>query len=231
MNTNSSVAGKPDINVGTTERMLSGLTGSLLLFSGLRNGNLGFVRALIGGFLLYRGITGNCPGYTAIGKEKVADPVRNINIRTSVTVNKSADELYAFWRRLENLPLFMKHLDSVVETDSKRSHWKARVPGGLGTIEWKAEIVEERPGSFLGWNSMPGAVVENAGKVEFKRIAEDWTELTAIISYRAPLGIAGQGLSKLLNPVFENMITQDILNFKRFIEQGVAPDLVQGQVS
>lgn len=218
MNQNSSVGPKPEINVGVSERLISLAAGSLLLLNGLRN--RGWMRMAAGGYLMYRGITGHCPGYSMIGKPKLPDPVKNINIRTTVTVNRPRNEVYAFWRRLENLPRFMQHLETVQAIDDRTSHWEARVPGGLGTISWDAVIVEEHPGTFIGWNSLPGATVENAGKVEFRELGDGWTELHVVITYRAPLGAAGQGVSALLNPLFEKLIRADIRNFKQFVERG-----------
>ena len=223
MNQNSSIGPKPSVNVSVPERILSVLAGSLLLRSAVSKGNFGLLRLAAGGYLIYRGATGHCHAYSALGKEHLPDPVKNINIRTTVAVNRPRHEVYAFWRRLENLPLFMEHLERVAQTDERKSHWEARVPGGIGTISWDAVIVEEREGSFIGWNSLPGATVENAGKVEFREIGDGWTEIYAVITYRAPMGAAGQGLSALLNPIFEKMVRADIKNFKRFVEGGGIP--------
>lgn len=220
MNQNSSIGPKPSINVDIPERIVSLVAGSLLVVNSLRNGKFGLFRLAVGGFLLYRGATGHCPGYSALGKEHLPDPVKNINIRTTIAVNRPRHEVYAFWRRLANLPLFMQHLQSVKEIDDRTSHWEAKIPAGLGTLSWDAVIVEERDGSFIGWNSLPGATVENAGKVEFRDIGDGWTELYVVITYRAPLGAAGQGISALFNPVFEKLIRSDIKSFKQFAERG-----------
>src|SRR5437016_6139753 len=53
----------------------------------------------------------------------------------SVTINKPPTEVYAFYRKLSRLPLFMDYLDSVREADKTFSHWIARLPVG-GTISW-----------------------------------------------------------------------------------------------
>jgi uncharacterized membrane protein len=230
MNQNSSVNGKPDINVTVPERVVSVLAGTFLLYRALKKRNLGIINGAAAGFLLYRGLSGNCPAYGAMGKKKLADPVKNINIRTTVTVNKPRHEVYAFWRKLDNLPLFMKHLHSVEVLDDKQSQWKARIPGGFGTIQWKAEITKDEDESLLGWNSLPGATIENAGKVMFKDAGENGTEIHAVISYRAPLGAVGEGVARLLNQVFEDMVKEDIRNFKRYIETGEIPT-IEGQPS
>lgn len=225
MNQNSSVNGKPDINVTVAERVISTMIGSYLLLRALRKRNLGIINGAAAGFLLYRGLSGHCPGYLAMGKKKLPDPVKNINIRTTITVNKPRHEVYAFWRKLDNLPLFMKHLHSVEVLDGKQSKWKARIPGGLGTIQWMAEITKEEEGSLLGWNSLAGAAVDNAGKVTFTDAGENGTEIHAVISYRAPLGKAGESVARLFNQVFEDMIKEDIRNFKRYIETGEIPTI------
>ena len=64
--------------------------------------------------------------------------------RKSVTVNRPRDEVYRFWRDLERLPSFMIHLESVKVAGGGRSHWVAKGPGS--TVEWDAEIVDDRPG-------------------------------------------------------------------------------------
>lgn len=216
------------INVGWQERVLSAGVGGYLFAAGLKNLTRrplkGILQTAIGGFLLYRGISGNDPVYTSLGKEGDATHAASVNIRTAMVVNKPRHEVYAFWRRLENLPKFMKHLLAVTELDAKRSHWEAVIPGNVGTLKWNAEIVKEREGEFIGWQSMPNATIENAGKVEFKDIDNGLgTELDIIISYRPPAGDIGSGIASLFNPVFEKIIKQDVLNFKEYIESHDMP--------
>lgn len=211
------------INVGQNERMISVGLGAFLLSSGLNNLTRhpikGLLRTFIGGALLYRGVSGNCPVYSSLGKTKGVTHTQAINIRTGLIVNKPKNEVYAFWRKLENLPLFMKHLASVTEIDSKHSHWEAEIPGGIGKIKWNAEIVKEEEGSLIGWQSITNATINNAGKVTFKdALGGQGTELEIVISYHPPAGELGAGIAKSLNPVLEKMIRQDIMNFKDYIE-------------
>lgn len=215
--------GGAEVNVGNNERIISAAIGAFLLSSGL--GNLtrhplsGLIKTTLGGFLLYRGASGNCPMYSAIGKTKGVSHTKAINIRTNLVVNKPKDEVYAFWRKLENLPLFMKHIATVTEIDQKHSHWEAMVPGNIGKIKWNAEIVKEEPGYMIGWQSIPNATIHNAGKVVFHdAMGGQGTELEVVITYHPPAGELGSGLSKLLNPVFERIVREDVMNFKEYIE-------------
>ena len=157
--------------------------------------------------------------YTALGKEGSDDHhAGSVNIRTSMIVNKNRSEVYQFWRRLENLPRFMKHLLAVNEIDGKRSHWEAVLPGSIATIKWDAEIVKEIPDQLIGWQSVSNSTIENAGKVEFRDSPNGGTELDIIISYRPPAGDIGAGIAKLMNPLFRKVITEDVKNFKCYIE-------------
>ncbi len=61
-------APRSDVNVGSTERLCSSLAGGALALYGLSRMSLaGLVLAGIGGSLLYRGATGQCQLYKALG--------------------------------------------------------------------------------------------------------------------------------------------------------------------
>lgn len=206
-------------NVSPSERGASLLGGAYFLFDAIAKEKKSPVEAILAGYLLYRGVSGNCFLYNAIGKTKPDNRSRNVNIQIRQIVNKPRAEVYAFWRNLENLPLFMEHLESVDSLNESISVWEVNLPGNMGTMRWKSEIVIERENELLGWQSLPGSGIENAGKVEFKD-AGDATELHVVITYHAPGGIAGESAARLLNPMFEEIVEEDVRNFKWFIEQG-----------
>lgn len=208
-------------NVNTPERVLSLAAGVFVLYKSitqLRNHPIiALQEALVGGILLYRGTTGVCPIYSRLGKDST-DPSA-ISITERIIVDKPREEVYAFWRNLENLPRFMKHLSSVEERDSQHSHWRANIPGELVKLSWNAEITRDEKNTYIGWQSIEGSMVDNAGKVQFTdALSGTGTELEVEISYFPPAGSLGRGIAKLLNGLFENKIRQDIINFKHYME-------------
>jgi uncharacterized membrane protein len=214
------------VNVNLPERLVSVFAGSLLFASAVRNmfnsPKWALTEATVGGFLLLRGTTGNCPLYRQLGRD--TNKIESINIKQSLIVNKPREEVYDFWRNLENLPYFMKHLSKVLQSDDKHSHWEVKLPGNIGPITWNAEIVKEVPNHFIGWRSISGSMIENAGKVEFRDALNGaGTEIQAVISYHAPAGALGTTIAKLINPMFEKLVRQDILNFKHYFEVGEIP--------
>lgn len=205
-------------NVSKTERVISGFTGGLMVFNSLLGHKRSIPQALVGSYLLFRGIGGFCAIYNAMGKTKPNNRSRNVNIQISMKVDRAPMEVYAVWRNFENLPLFMKHLKIVNTIDQDVSLWEAETPVG-GTMRWRSEIVKEVPAQMLAWQSLPGSSIENVGKVEFEPLPNGGTLLHVAISYHAPWGIPGEGIARIFNPYFERLIREDILNFKDFLEE------------
>lgn len=214
---------KLSTNVGGPERILSVAGGALMLLNTLSNKKSNLVQTLAGTYLLLRGVTGFCLAYERLGKKELDFRAPNVNIRTSVTVNRPRDQVYALWRRLENLPLFMKHLKKVEILDESRSEWTAALIGDVGTISWTSEIVKDDPGDTLSWHSLPGSSVENAGKITFTDAWNAGTLVDIVISYHAPLGLLGEKAGRLLNPLFERMVEEDVRNLKRYMETSGIP--------
>ncbi len=217
------------INLNWPERYLSIASGVKLSLSGIKNlfkrpfGSI--IKLGAGGYLLNRGITGHCELYSQMGKHTTS-PV-NINIRSSFTVNKPREDVYSFWRKLENLPLFMNHLESVDQIDEQRSHWVLKLPTGIANVSWDAEIVHDVPGELIGWSSLPGSVIDNAGKVRFRDSFHDnGTLVDVVISYQPPAGGFGASLAHVLNPVFKNMVDKDVQNFKQYMDLAEVEDVV-----
>lgn len=207
-----------ELNVPLPERLLSLFSGSMLLWGALRSRRAGMLRAAAAGYLLYRGYSGNCPAYTLLDKPKLDNPVKNLNIRVNMLIDRPRKEVYAYWRNLENLPSFMTHLEKVTAKDELNSQWKAKVPGNLTALEWDARIVKEEPGTLIAWHSLANSTIQNAGKVEFSDAGKKATEVNVIISYIAPLGLAGNAVMQLFNRRVEKLIAEDILNFKQHFE-------------
>lgn len=222
-----------DEKISDFERVISALGGGYLLYDSLKN-NRSIPEIAAAGFMIFRGVTGYCPIGDAVSR--ITNKPRkahnsNINIHNRLIVNKPVGEVYKFWRNLGNLSLFMSHIKNVTIVDESISEWKAKLPGGVGTIDWRAQIVGEEPNRYIGWSSLPGSSVKNTGKVEFKDAGELGTLVHIAISYQAPMGTAGENIAKLLNPVFEKIVRNDIMGFKRYIETGTTDKISQEMVN
>ena len=220
-------------NLSEVERWASIAAGTGLAVYGLsRIKRSGWLYAAMGGLLLRRGVTAHCDVYEALGMNTAADPddtraalggPRGVNVLESVTINRPIDELYRFWRNLENLPQFMRHLESVEKITDTISHWRAKGPAG-SVVEWDAEINNEVPNQVIGWRSLEGADVVSAGSVNFDTAAAGrGTRVTVHLQYSPPAGKVGAAVAKLFGRDAETEIREDLRRFKQLVEAGEVP--------
>jgi uncharacterized membrane protein len=216
------------INVGKTERLLSGIAGAAVIALALRRKRLRGVLLPLGGGLLSRAVSGRCAVNRALGRntakgDRVSPLARGEGIRVerSITVNRPQEEVYRFWRQLENLPRFMDHLESVTVLDEERSHWVAKAPAGT-KVEWDASIQDEIENELIDWQSLPGSDVDNAGSVHFTPAGEG-TEVRVVLSYDPPAGKVGTAVAKLLGEEPEQQVEEDLRRFKQVMEAVETP--------
>lgn len=209
------------LNVSTSGRILSAAAGAWLISRGLHRWDKrpvsNLTSLLAGSYLLYRGLSGNCPISAVVHPGDAPQHVTATNIRASVLVNKPRHEVYAYWRKLENLPKFMTHLKEVQAVGGSHSRWVIHTIGNK-TIEWEAGLVEEQEGHLIAWRSMPGSMIETAGKVTFIDAPGGGTEVQVLITYRPPAGAIGAAIAQLLNPAFAAIVRSDIRNFQAHFE-------------
>lgn len=141
-------------------------------------------------------------------------------MKKSIIINSSPEELYGFWRKLENLPRFMRHLESVKETGEGRSHWVAKAPVD-SRVEWDAEITEERENELIAWRSLEDSDVYNTGSVRFETATGGRGTIVHVeMEYEPPGGIIGKGIAKLFGDDPEQVVFDDLRCLKQVIETG-----------
>lgn len=211
-------------NVSRTERVASAVAGAGLMLVGARRSSAWSIPlAVLGGALLFRGGSGRCELYRQLGwntarphrARGVADR-QGIKIERSVFVRRDPDLVYRYWRRIENLPRFMPHLVSVEEKNDRMSHWVARGPAG-SQVEWDAEILVDREGELISWESIPGSTVENAGSVWF-RPKRGGTDVKVSMKLNPPAGLFGTAVAKVLGQSPGHQLESDLEKFRDLVE-------------
>jgi uncharacterized membrane protein len=221
-------------NIGEVQRLISAIAGAGLLIEALRRRSVaGGVMAVGGLSLLYRAATGYCLALGAmgidmrphqdtnrLGRRKVHSE-RATKISRSVEINRPPDELYRFWRTLDNLPKIMSHLASVYVITDRLSHWVVKTMTGLPTIEWDAEIINDVQNERIGWRSLNDADVDHAGSVEFEPIDKGQkTRVTVTLQYAPIAGRLGTAVAKFIGEDPEHKIADDLQRFKESMEAG-----------
>jgi uncharacterized membrane protein len=144
-----------------------------------------------------------------------------IRFKKSLIISRPPEEIYRFWRNVENLPRFMPHLYSVRDLGNNRSHWVAQGPAGK-TVEWDAEIVQDQPDKLIAWRSCEGADVDSRGTVRFEAAPGGrGTILKVEMEYRPPAGVLGASVARLFGQAPEKQVKVDLLRLKQLLETGV----------
>jgi uncharacterized membrane protein len=144
-------------------------------------------------------------------------------IERTVSVNRSREDLYRFWRDFENLPAVLESVLLVRTLDEERSHWEIAGPGGE-TLGWDARLIADDPGELIAWQSESGADVRNAGWISFDEspVGRGVT-VTAFILHDMPGGVVGKALAAAAGAEPGVMARRDMRRFKQFMETGEVP--------
>ncbi len=146
--------------------------------------------------------------------------LRAFRYTRTITIDRSPEELFQFWRNFQNFPQIMSHVRSVHVLDSKRSHWVVKGPGGKN-IEWDAEIVNEHPNELIAWQTCSGADVIHAGSVRFSPATGGrGTVVKVELKYEPPAGVFGATVAKMFVQSPEKQIATDLMRFKQLMETG-----------
>jgi uncharacterized membrane protein len=216
------------VNVMNADRWASALGGAALAAWGLKEMRgertpAGALIAAAGASLIVRGL--QSPRFDT---RDALSGARGVNVEHAFTINRRPDELYRFWRALDQLPRFMSHLVSVEELDPRRSRWTARGPAGR-RVQWDAEIINEIPTELIGWRTLERSDVVSAGSVRFKAAPGGrGTEVHVRMQYEPPAGKAGAVIAWLFGADPASAIQEDLRRFKQLMESGEIPT-IEGQ--
>ena len=214
-------------NVGLLERTASIIGGSTLVAYGIGQRNWpGFGLAALGGALICRGATGHSYVYQALGihrpgKVRSGVPYElGVRVDKAINIQKPPEEVYAFWRRLENLPHFMKYVESVTAVSETLSHWVVTTTRG-GRYEWDAEIVNDEPNRVIGYRSLPHSKVDVGGSVRFEHApGNSGTIVRVSLQYNPPGGFIGALIAKWIGASPDRLISEDLRRLKQLLETG-----------
>ncbi len=220
------------VNINRVERVASALLGGTLVARGItRPSPTGIAMVLTGVGLLYRGTCGHSQLYQLLDVSTAGGHARREagispdapQLERSITILKSADELYRFWREPQNLSRIMEHFAEVTAAGEDRTHWLLRGPLRR-TVEWDTVVVEDRPGEFLRWASIDGAALRNEGAVAFRPAPGDrGTEVKLRFRFDLPGGVLSDAAFRLLGVVPSPLAGRVLRRFKSLVETGEVP--------
>jgi uncharacterized membrane protein len=145
---------------------------------------------------------------------------QGVHAKASCVINSDPQEVYETFCNFENLPRFMKHLESVEDLGEGISRWTAKAPVGT-EVTWRARIVADVPGEVISWRSLEGSDVDNAGAVRFEEAPGGRGTIVRVNLKYVPLaGALGAAVAKLFGEEPEQQLHDDLRRFKQVLEIG-----------
>lgn len=134
----------------------------------------------------------------------------------NILVKAPLKDVYQAWADFENFPNFMQHIRAVTKTGERTSHWV--MDGPLHSrLEWDAATTRLEENKRIAWSSTEGDI-KTSGQVTFNALPDNQVEVTVMLRYLPPAGIAGDLFATLFSDP-EGKLAEDLRNFKRYIEK------------
>ena len=209
-------------NVGDTERMLSAIAGGALAMYGWRRRRSlgGLLLAALGGALGYRGLTGYCAVYNALGIDAggARRTVGNLGVKIDreIVVDAPPDRLYTIWRNFQNLPRLLSHVARVEVLSPTRSRWTLAAPF---EVTWEAELINDKLNELIAWRTVGEPPVSHAGSVTFEPVGAA-TRVRVSLQYDPPGGRLGHAVASLVGEDAGSQVERDLAAFKQAVEEG-----------
>ena len=132
-----------------------------------------------------------------------------------IEVDAPIDMVWGLWSDLEQMPKWMKWIESVeiLEDDPELSRWK--LASGSFEFKWLSKTLKVIPNQIIQWESIDG--LPNRGAVRFYD-RKNSSIVRLSIAYDIP-GILGQVMDNLfLGKVVESTIQADLERFRTYLE-------------
>jgi uncharacterized membrane protein len=217
----------PHPNVRLAERVLTAAAGLGLLALAARMPRARRPLVSMSTAVLLRSLTGYCPAYAAAGvtlnghasdtKSELAG-AKGAHLDMTLTIFRSPDEVYAFWRDLSQLSRAFPSSIQAESLNTTDSHWSIE-KAGVPVANWTARIINDEPGRLIAWKTIGDASVISAGSVRFQPTQGGHsTDVHVRFQYAPPLGRAGAAVADMLGQGADAAVRATLDEVKRLLE-------------
>jgi uncharacterized membrane protein len=144
------------------------------------------------------------------------------SIEAAVTIMRSVDEVFAFYRDFGNLPGFLGDVMAIEPTGPTTSRWTIEGPFGIHT-HWTIEVIEERKNELIRYETVASPRTRTSWEIYFKpgpNKAE--TEIREVM--KAPLGKLGLAALALIGKFPASEVAANLHRLKELMETGRVTD-------
>jgi uncharacterized membrane protein len=131
-------------------------------------------------------------------------------VERSLTVERSAEELFKLWSDPHNFQRIIGHFAKVDMIDEGRARWSA--PGPLG--QWIMRLVESRPNEFMRWEPEDSSAPLQYSTVRFiPARGKPGTVVQMHMLLNPPQGLLGQAAARFMHNTVPGEIASKTLHY------------------
>ncbi len=145
---------------------------------------------------------------------------RRVALRSSVEIDRPLPSVFAFFKDFENLPRVVGSLRSITDYQDGRSHWEAYTPAGQ-PIEWDVVVTKYIPNSVIGFESVPGSIVDFRAQFRFTRESATRTRLDVETYFSPSTTGLGDALRAIVGVANERRILGDLDHMRFYLESAL----------
>lgn len=197
-----------------TSRAAAGALGAGMMTYGYICGGLrGFIYGLFGGAMLARATTNR--ELRSLMKPEA------LPVEKTLRIDAPVEDVFAYWRNLENFPQWMSHVREVRYVGGDRYHWTVDGPAGV-PVEWDAELLNVAENREMTWRSVEGSAVSHTGRVRFEPDGNG-TRVHVQLRYAPMGGVIGHVVAKAFGVDPKTEMDDDLQRLKSLVETGKPP--------
>ncbi len=183
--------------------------------------------AVTGGALIYKGLSTLPDTANGVRTRKPANTIEHLS--KSITIDKSAAELYALWRNPDVLARVMQPFGEVNIVGANHLRWSLDTP--VGQYEAEATLIDDRPNELVHWRTTPGNALQVDERMRFTP-APNGLGTVATLDYDIDFSNVSAGpllrnVVSFLDRAPSSVIRKILYNFKSFAETGEVPTLTR----
>jgi uncharacterized membrane protein len=154
----------------------------------------------------------------------IGDRRRQAVIRSSIEIERSVADVFAFFNDFENFPRVVGNLRSVTDYQDGRAHWEGYAPSGH-LIEWDTVITKYVPRSVIAWHSTPESDVQMTSLIRFTALSATRVRVDFETTYYPPHTGIQDAIRALFGPALDKRLQEDLVRARDYLES-IAPRAV-----
>lgn len=207
-------------------RALSIASGALLMVPIFKKRSaLSFTAAAAGGAMIYYGASKGSA--MAISPSDSSAAKTKQTVRQSITIGKSASELFALWLNHDVVSKVMYPFGYMTSLGS--DHVRSTIELPVGKVELEALLVEVRPNELVHWRTVSESLIQVNERMHFSPAPQGLGTIATLnyeVDYsKLPAGAMLRAIGTFFERAPRSMLRKVLENFKSIAETGEIPTL------